>query len=66
MTKHKANDWTRMYGDRRRALDRQRLEECERQIAIEEAVGVVADELEEIGRRESIARAFGRPDRRLQ
>lgn len=65
MSKHRANDWTRMYGDKRRALDRKILAEAEVYFGMLEAL---EDETKKLAgmddasvAREAIARIYGRP-----
>ena len=38
---HRANEWTRLYGESRCLKDQKILEECERQIALEEALAEI-------------------------
>jgi len=45
---HRAGDWNRLYGFQRREKDRKILEECERQIALEEALADIPRQIEEI------------------
>ena len=64
----KQNEWERLYGAKRRAIDRALLAECERAIALEEKSGVSNPKTEtppsaavSDDPRAAIARAFGRP-----
>lgn len=57
----RGNDWQRRFGARRRAIDREVLEEVERQIGLEELVeGLAARDREARETRERLARVFGR------
>ena len=64
----KQNEWERLYGAKRRAIDRALLAECEAAIALEEKSGVSEPKTEtppsaavSDDPRVAIARAFGRP-----
>jgi len=54
---HGAGDWNRLYGFQRREKDRKILEECERQIALEEVLADIPAQIEAM-----IAERFGRED----
>ena len=64
----KQNEWERLYGAKRRAIDRALLAECEAAIALEEKSGVSEPKTEippsaavsGLSERDRIARAFGR------
>ena len=54
------NQWEARYGKKRRAIDRELLAECERQIAEKERANPIP-QIDRNDERQRIALAFGRP-----